>query len=112
MSDASILAHESGPERRALAVVELSDRPRATLAGTGKIAPIQPCQALQEEGLHQDAGIVESFAKRHGFVGQFATNAEIAAHYMKREIPPHYCEKLRLLVHPLAQRAGAMEYRT
>ena len=111
MSDPGILAHECGPERRALAVVELGDRPRATLAGPGKIASIKQCQALQEESFHQDAGIVESFAKRHGFVRQLATNTEVAAHDMEREITPHYCEKLRPLAHPLAQRAGAMEYR-
>ena len=48
VSDAGILAHEPGPERRALAVVELGDRPRATVASPGKIAPIKPCQAPSE----------------------------------------------------------------
>ncbi len=112
MGDAGILSDHSCPERRALAIVELGNRPCAALAGTGKIAPVEPCQALQEEGLHEDARIVESFAKRHGFVRQLAANAEVTAHYMKREISPHHCEELRPLAHPFAERAGAMEYRT
>ena len=112
MSDAGILAQVSGPEGRALAIVELGDRARTAIAGTGKIAPIEPCQTLQEESLHQDSGIVESLAKLHGFIRQLAANAEVAAHDMKREITPHHREELRLLAHPLAQSAGAMEYRT
>ena len=112
MSDAGILAHESGPKRRALAVVELGNRPRATLASPGKIAAIEPCQTLQKESLHQNARIVESLAKRHGFVRQLAANTKVAAHDMKGEITPHYCEELRRLDRPLAQRAGAMEYRS
>src|ERR1700754_2076585 len=102
MRDASILSHQPGPERRALAIVELGDRPGATLAGTGEIAPIQSRQALQEEGFHQDSGIVESFAKRHGFVRQFTTKAKVSADYMKREITPHYREELRPLGHAFA----------
>ena len=88
MSDAGILAHESGPKRRALAVVELGNRPRATLASPGKIAAIEPCQTLQEESLHQDAGIVESFAKRHGFVRQLACKyGSRRARYETRNFP-------------------------
>ena len=112
VSDAGILAHESGPERRALAIVKLGDRPRATVASPGKIAAIEPRQTLQEESLHQDAGIVEPFAKRHRFVRQFGADPEIAAHDMEGEISPHHREELRRLPHPLAQRAGATKNRT
>ena len=56
MRDAGILARCVGPKRGALAVVELGKRPGATIAGAGKIAPVKPCQTLEKERLHQDAG--------------------------------------------------------
>ena len=39
MSDAGILAQVSGPERCALAIVELGDRARTAIASTGKSRP-------------------------------------------------------------------------
>ena len=46
-----------------------------TLASPCKIAPIEPCQGLQKESLHEDAGIVGPFAKRHRFVRQFGASS-------------------------------------
>ena len=46
MRHAGVLAHERGPERRALPIVEVGDRLRATVARPGKIAAIKPGQTL------------------------------------------------------------------
>ena len=46
MRNTAVLAHELGPERRALPIIEFGDRLRATLSRPGKIATIEPCQTL------------------------------------------------------------------
>jgi hypothetical protein len=45
----------------------------------------ETCQAVQKQSLHEDAGIVEPFTKRHRLVCQFGTDPEIAPDDMERE---------------------------
>src|SRR5688572_12832583 len=95
MSNAGILTRPRRPVRRAGAIIAFGEGPGAAVVRAGKISTIEACEPLQEERLHQEAGITDISRELHRLRCQVRAQPEIATDDMKGKMASHHRESLR-----------------